>query len=173
MHFVCIHAVYSCSSMDAATACKEPCFILSDRLHFHMINNLSNAFHTFTQHVLTSLPVDEMLPPKYIKTMLLFFFLWIQFSLLLNPVLFYAVHNVHLWRYYIYYFTRFYFVYQLYWISDMAVRNQNVLQSLSIIKTLMLVGKNLLSGSKISFSFNIRFSFSISSIFILKNHVKV
>ena len=38
-------------------------FILSDRLDFHVIDNLSIAVHTFASPILISLSVDETLPP--------------------------------------------------------------------------------------------------------------
>ena len=59
--FVSIHVVHRYSSSDTATVCKRPYFILLDRSVFHMIDNLSLAFHAFTWHMLTSLSVDEML----------------------------------------------------------------------------------------------------------------
>ena len=51
------------SIMDRATAWKKSRFILSDRLDFHMIDNL---FHTFARLKL-SLSVDEMLQPRCVK----------------------------------------------------------------------------------------------------------
>ena len=44
------------------------CFIFLDRLDFHMIDNLSVAFQAFARHMLTSLSVDEMLPPTYVNS---------------------------------------------------------------------------------------------------------
>ena len=48
-------------------AWKEPCFILSDRWHFHMINNLMIAVYAFARYLLTLLSVDEILLPKYVN----------------------------------------------------------------------------------------------------------
>ena len=47
MHFVRVYVVYPYSSIDTVTAWKKSCFILSDRLDFHMIDNLSIAVHAF------------------------------------------------------------------------------------------------------------------------------
>ena len=41
--------------------------ILSDLLDFHMIDNLSIAFHPFAKHMLASLSVDEMLLLRYMN----------------------------------------------------------------------------------------------------------
>ena len=66
MCFISVHAVHLYSSMDIDTR-KKSCFILSDRLVFHMINNLSIPFGAFTRHTLTSLSVDEILLMRYVK----------------------------------------------------------------------------------------------------------
>ena len=46
---------------------KKLRFILLDKIDFHMINNLSIAFHAFTRHILMSLSVDEMLLLRYVN----------------------------------------------------------------------------------------------------------
>ena len=49
MHFISVHVVQLHSSIDTAIVSEKSSFILSDRSNFHMINNLSIAFHTFRQ----------------------------------------------------------------------------------------------------------------------------
>ena len=66
MWFVSIYVVHPYNSIDTATAEKQYCFILSDRLDFNMIDNLSMAVHTFMRHMLTRLSVDEILLPRYV-----------------------------------------------------------------------------------------------------------
>ena len=44
---------------------RNPVYILSDRSHFHIIDNLSIAVYSFTRHMLTSFSVDRMFLPKY------------------------------------------------------------------------------------------------------------
>ena len=61
MRFVSIHLC----GMNTASALKKFRFILSDRSDFHLIVNLSKAFHSFARRVLTSLSVDEMLLLRY------------------------------------------------------------------------------------------------------------
>ena len=53
--------------MDIATAWKKSHLILSDRLDFHMFNNLLIASHTFARHMLTSLSIDEILLPWHVN----------------------------------------------------------------------------------------------------------
>ena len=65
MHFVSIHVVHPYSSIVTVTAWKKSCFILSDRSHFYLINNLSIAFDAFARYMLTSLSVNEILLPSY------------------------------------------------------------------------------------------------------------
>ena len=55
------------SSTNTATALKNPRFILSDILPFHMIDNLSIAVYALSMCMLTSLSIDEILLPSYIK----------------------------------------------------------------------------------------------------------
>ena len=53
------------NSTDLATGWKISCFILSERLDFLMIDNLSVAVNSFLRRILTSLSVDEILLPGY------------------------------------------------------------------------------------------------------------
>ena len=46
---------------------KKSCFILLDRLDFHMIDNLSIAVLTFPMLMFSSLSVDEILQPRYMN----------------------------------------------------------------------------------------------------------
>ena len=67
----------SYSSADMVTAWKNSHFILSVRVDFHMIDNLSKAAHGFLRRMLAQFSIDEILLPKYVK--------WSNFrSLLLN-----------------------------------------------------------------------------------------
>ena len=59
--FLCAHVVYPYSSIDIVTASKKSRFILSERLDFHMIDNL------FVRCMLTSLSVDEILLQTYVR----------------------------------------------------------------------------------------------------------
>ena len=65
MHFVNVHLVHPHISMDTVTAWKKSCFVLSDRSHFGVFDNLSIVFYSFTRRMLTSLSVDEMLVTIY------------------------------------------------------------------------------------------------------------
>ena len=68
VHFASILVVHPYNSLDSATACKKNSFsILLDRSDFHLIDNLSIAFSIFHRRMLTSLSVDEMLLPRYVK----------------------------------------------------------------------------------------------------------
>ena len=67
MNFAGIYVVYPFSSTDKAKAWKKSLFILSERLDFHMIDNLLIAIHIFTWHMLTSLSVDEILLPSNVN----------------------------------------------------------------------------------------------------------
>ena len=53
------------NSIDTNTVWKKFCFILSDRSNFHVISNLSIAFHVFSKCILTSHSVDVMLLSRY------------------------------------------------------------------------------------------------------------
>ena len=66
--FDCTHEVHSFCIIDTGIAWKESRFILSDRLDFQMVNNLSVTFHAFARCMLTSLSVDKILLPKYNDT---------------------------------------------------------------------------------------------------------
>ena len=66
MQFISILVVHPYSSMETATALKKFGFILSVRSDFHLIDNLSITFYTFTKCMLTSLSVDEVLLPRYV-----------------------------------------------------------------------------------------------------------
>ena len=63
--FFSIQVVQPYSSTDTATAWKNCCFILSVRLDFYMVINLSLAIHTLPMHILTSLSADEILWSRY------------------------------------------------------------------------------------------------------------
>ena len=49
------------SSTDIVTAWKNSRLILSGRLDFHIVDNLSEAVHALSMHMLISLSVDEIL----------------------------------------------------------------------------------------------------------------
>ena len=59
--------VYPYGRIDTTTARKKLCFILSDRLDFHMNNNLSIAVHVFASCILMSFSVDETLLLRYMN----------------------------------------------------------------------------------------------------------
>ena len=46
-----VQVVEPYNSTDSATALKNSCFVLSERLDFHMLNNLSIAVHAFPMHM--------------------------------------------------------------------------------------------------------------------------
>ena len=52
--------VHPYNSTDTVTALKNSRFILSERLDFHMDDNLLKTVHTFSTRLLTSLSVDEI-----------------------------------------------------------------------------------------------------------------
>ena len=52
---------------DTTIAWKKFRFILSEKLHFHMMDKLSIAFHAFPVCRSTSLSVDEILLPRYVN----------------------------------------------------------------------------------------------------------
>ena len=55
------------NSTDTGTDWKNSCSILLKRLHFHMVDNLLIAVYAFPKHMLTSLSVDAILLPRYVK----------------------------------------------------------------------------------------------------------
>ena len=61
-HFVKVPLAKPYSSMDMASIWEDFCFILSERLDFHIVNNLPIAIHAFPVYMLTSFSVDEILP---------------------------------------------------------------------------------------------------------------
>ena len=63
--FVRSQMVQPYNSTDTATSWKNSSFILSERLDFHMLDNLSIAAHDFPMRILTSLSVDEILLSRY------------------------------------------------------------------------------------------------------------
>ena len=67
MCFVKIRVVQLCSNNDTATIWKKSRSILSERLDFHMIDNLSIAINAFTMRILTSLSGDEILLPRCVN----------------------------------------------------------------------------------------------------------
>ena len=54
-------------STDTATTSKNYRFILSERLDFHMVDNLPVPSHAFPMRMLTSLSVDKILLLRYIN----------------------------------------------------------------------------------------------------------
>ena len=62
-----VQVVQPYSSTDTATAWKKFRFILSIKSDFYMINDQSIAVHAFPMRILTSLSVDEILLPRYVK----------------------------------------------------------------------------------------------------------
>ena len=50
--FISVHVVHTYSSIDAATTWKKIRFTLSDRSHFHMLDNLLKAAHAFAKRML-------------------------------------------------------------------------------------------------------------------------
>ena len=66
MYFLSIHMVHLYRSIDTATTWKKSNFILSDRLDFHMIHNLSIEVLAFARCILKSLSVDEILLSGYL-----------------------------------------------------------------------------------------------------------
>ena len=67
MRFVSICVVHPYSSIDAATAQKKFCFILSYRSDFHIIDNLLNEVHSLARRILISLSVDEIFFTRYMN----------------------------------------------------------------------------------------------------------
>ena len=55
------------TSTDTVTAGKNSHFILSERLDFHVTDYLSVATHALPMRMLTSVSVDEILLPMYLK----------------------------------------------------------------------------------------------------------
>ena len=68
MCFISVHVVPPYICIDTATALKKYRFILSERLDFDKIDNLSSAVHTFLMHMLISISVDEILLPRYVNS---------------------------------------------------------------------------------------------------------
>ena len=66
--FIKVLMVQPCNSTVTARAWKNSRFISSERLDFHMVDNLSIAVHAFPMRMLTSLSVDEILEPMYVKS---------------------------------------------------------------------------------------------------------
>ena len=64
---VSIRVVHPYSKIDTTDAWKKLRFNLSDRIDFHMIDNLSIAVHSFASRILMSLSVDETLLPRYVN----------------------------------------------------------------------------------------------------------
>ena len=64
MPLVSIEAVHPYCSTGTVTNWKKSLLILSERSDYHMINNLLIAVHTSARCILTSLLVDEILPPR-------------------------------------------------------------------------------------------------------------
>ena len=67
MRFVSVDVVHPYCRTDTATASKKSHFILSERVNFDMINNLSIAVHNLPKRMLTSISVDEILLPIYLN----------------------------------------------------------------------------------------------------------
>ena len=65
MLLVRIQVVHPYSCTDPATAWKSYRFILSPRLDFHVINNLSITDYTLLMRILTLLSIDEILLSRY------------------------------------------------------------------------------------------------------------
>ena len=65
--FVSIHVVHSYSSITTITGWKKSRFILSNRSDFHMTDSWLTEVHTFTNHTLASLSVDETLLMRYLN----------------------------------------------------------------------------------------------------------
>ena len=62
------HAVTESSlHKDSVTPWNYQLFMRSERLHFHIVNNLSIAVHALRMRTFISLSVDEILLPKYIN----------------------------------------------------------------------------------------------------------
>ena len=61
------HEVQPYNITNIAIAWKESHFILSKRSYIHMVFNLNIAVHVFPMGMLTSVSVDEILLPRYVK----------------------------------------------------------------------------------------------------------
>ena len=66
IRLVSVHVLHPYSRIDTTTARKKLHFILSDS-DFYMINNQSIAVYAYSNHILMSFSVDEMLLLKYIN----------------------------------------------------------------------------------------------------------
>ena len=59
--------VQSYNSTDTATTWKNCCFVLSERLDFHIVGNLLITVHALFIRMLTLLSVDAILLLRYVK----------------------------------------------------------------------------------------------------------
>ena len=59
--------VQSYNSSDTVIPWNNKRFVLSERSDCHMVDNLSMAVHAIPMGMLTSLSVDEILLPSYVK----------------------------------------------------------------------------------------------------------
>ena len=64
IRFVSVHVVHPYSRHDTTATWKKLRFILSERLEFHIIDNLSIAGNALVSRILMSLSVDEILLPR-------------------------------------------------------------------------------------------------------------
>ena len=67
LRLVSIHMVHPYSWIDTTAAWKKLRLILSNRSYFHMIDNLSIAFHAFASHILMAFSVDVTLLPRLVN----------------------------------------------------------------------------------------------------------
>ena len=56
-----------CSSTETSTACKNFCFIQSEKPDFNIVYSLSIVVYALPMHMLTSLSVDEILLARYVN----------------------------------------------------------------------------------------------------------
>ena len=92
-------ATYKYTSSGTKTTWKTFHFDLSDRSDFRITDSLSMAVHTFAQHIVTSLSVDETLLLRYVK--LSTNFRKPSFRLTMAPSLLkhmYSVLSAFMWR---------------------------------------------------------------------------
>ena len=66
-YFAKVQVVQPCNSIDMVTVVKNSRFILFLMLDFHMFNNKPIALHAISMRKMTSLSVDEILLPSYVK----------------------------------------------------------------------------------------------------------
>ena len=62
----CIYFETPCR-MASPIGLKKSQLILSDKSDFHMIDNLSGAFHAFSRCILTSISADEILLQRFLR----------------------------------------------------------------------------------------------------------